>query len=49
MKPIHFFLVGIVILAYNVILIKRDQELFGAYDTKCAEISNSHSRCHLSK
>lgn len=49
MKTSYIFLAVIGILMYNVILIKRDQELFGAYDTKCAEISNSHSRCHLSK
>jgi hypothetical protein len=47
MKPTYIFLAFIAILMYNVVLIKRDQELFKAYDTKCAEISHPH--CHLSK
>ena len=45
----YIFLAFIGILMYNVALAKRDVELFKAYDSKCAEISNSHSHCRYSK
>ena len=48
MKTSYIFLAFIGILLYNVVLIKRDQEMFKAYDSKCAELP-SHSRCHLAK
>lgn len=47
MKTSYIFLAVIGILMYNMVLIQRDQELFKAYDNKCAAISSP--RCHLSK
>jgi hypothetical protein len=49
MKPTYIYLAFIAILGWNAFLIQRDTKLFKAYDTKCAEISHAHSRCHLSK
>ncbi len=49
MKVSHVLLAIIAILGYNVVLIHRDSELFRAYDTKCAEITEPNSRCYLSK
>jgi hypothetical protein len=49
MKASYWFLGVIAILMWNGVLIKRDQELFKAYDKVCAELSQPHPNCHLSK
>jgi hypothetical protein len=49
MKTSYWFLAIIGILMWNGMIIKRDQELFKAYDKVCAELSQSHPHCHLSK
>ena len=40
------FLAFIGILMYNGMLIKRDVELFKAYDKACTELSFSHPHCN---
>lgn len=49
MKTSYIFLAFIAILMWNGILIKRDQELFKAYDKACAELPQSHSNCRYAK
>jgi hypothetical protein len=46
--PYWFFLV-IAILMYNGMLIKRDAELFKAYDKACAELPTGHPNCRYAK
>ena len=45
MKTSYIYLGVIVILMWNVILIKRDQELFKAHDRVCVEFPKSHPNC----
>lgn len=49
MKTPYIFLAFIAILAYNAFLIRRDTELFRAYDKACAELSQQHPHCKYSK
>ena len=49
MKTSYIFLAFIAILSYNVILIRRDTELFRAYDKACAQVSQQHPHCRYSK
>jgi hypothetical protein len=49
MKTSYIFLAVIGILMYNMVLIKRDQQLFKAYDQACAELPSPHPDCRLSK
>ena len=49
MKPLYIFLAVIAIIAYNGILIKRDKQLFNAYDPVCAELPKPHPDCRYSK
>jgi hypothetical protein len=45
----YIFLAVITILIWNSFLIRRDKELFNAYDKVCAELSQSHPNCRYSK
>jgi hypothetical protein len=49
MKMSYIFLALIAILIWNALIIKRDQEMFKAYDQVCAEHSQSHSHCRYAK
>ena len=49
MKTSHVFLALITILMWNALIIKRDQEMFKAYDQVCAELSQSHPNCRYAK
>jgi len=49
MKTSYWFLAVIAILMWNGVLIKRDQELFKAYDKVCAKLSQPHSDCRYAK
>jgi hypothetical protein len=49
MKPTYVFLAFIAILLWNSMLIKRDKELFKAYDKLCAELSQPHPDCRYAK
>jgi hypothetical protein len=49
MKTSYWFLLIIGILMWNGLLIKRDQEMFKAYDRVCAELSSPHPDCQKSK
>lgn len=52
MKSTQFtfvFLAFIGILMYNGMLIKRDVELFKAYDKVCAELPQPHPNCRYAK
>jgi hypothetical protein len=48
MKTSYWFLGVIAILMWNGVLIKRDQELFKAYDQVCAEQPH-HPNCRYAK
>jgi len=45
----YVFLAFIGILMYNSMLIKRDTELFKAYDKACAELPKYHPDCQYAK
>jgi hypothetical protein len=49
MKTSYIFLAFIAILMWNGVLIKRDQELFKAYDKACAELPAPHPNCRYAK
>jgi hypothetical protein len=49
MKASYIFLAAIAIIMYNGILIKRDQQLFKAYDKVCAELPQPHPDCRYAK
>jgi hypothetical protein len=49
MKTYTWFFLVIAILMYNGMLIKRDAELFKAYDKACAELPKSHPDCRYAK
>jgi hypothetical protein len=49
MKTYHWFFLVIAILMWNGMLIKRDQELFKAYDRACAELPQPHPDCRYAK
>ena len=49
MKSTYIFLGVIAILLYNGLLIKRDQQLFKAYDKVCAELPQPHPDCRYAK
>lgn len=49
MKTYTWFFLVIAILMYNGMLIKRDAELFKAYDQACAELPKSHPDCRYAK
>ena len=49
MKSTYIFLGVIAILLYNGLLIKRDQQLFKAYDKICAELPQPHPDCRYTK
>jgi hypothetical protein len=49
MKTTYIFLAFITILMWNGMLIRRDQELFKAYDKACAELPQPHSDCRYKK
>ena len=49
MKTSYWFLAIIGILMWNGMIIKRDQELFKAYDKVCAELPQSHPKCRYAK
>ena len=49
MKTTYVFLAVIAIIMYNGMLVKRDAELFRAYDKVCAELSQQHPDCNYSK
>jgi hypothetical protein len=48
MKTTYAFLAVVAILGYNAFLIKRDTQLFKAYDTICQEQPH-HPNCKYSK
>jgi hypothetical protein len=48
MKTSYWFLAIIGILMWNGLIIKRDQELFKAYDKVCAELPQ-HPKCRYAK
>jgi hypothetical protein len=45
----YTFLAFIAILMFNGMLIKRDAELFKAYDKVCAELPQPHPDCKYTK
>jgi len=49
MKTSYIFLAVIGILMYNMVLIKRDQQLFKAYDSACAALPQPHPDCRYAK
>jgi len=49
MKTYQWFFLVIAILMWNGMLIKRDQELFKAYESACVELSSSHPNCRYAK
>jgi hypothetical protein len=49
MKTPYIFLAFIAILMWNGAMIKRDQELFKAYDKICAELPSPHPDCRYAK
>jgi hypothetical protein len=49
MKTSYIFLAFIAILMWNSMLIKRDRELFKAYDKVCAELPQPHPNCRYAK
>lgn len=49
MNKSYIFLGVIAILLYNGFLIKRDQQLFKAYDKVCAELPQPHPDCRYTK
>mgnify|MGYP001555988456 CR=1 FL=1 len=49
MKLFHVSLAVIAIIAYNGVLIRRDKEMFEAYDKICAELPQSHPDCRYAK
>lgn len=48
-KPTYIFLAVIAILMYNVMLIKRDKQLFESYDKVCAALPQPHPDCRYAK
>jgi hypothetical protein len=49
MKTSYWFLAIIAILMYNGMLIKRDAEMFKAYDKVCAELPKYNPNCKYAK
>ena len=49
MKTSYWFLAVIAILMWNGMLIKRDQQMFEAYDKACAELPTGHPDCIYAK
>ena len=49
MKTTYIFLAFIAILGYNAFLIKRDANLFEAYDRACATLPTGHPDCIYAK
>ena len=49
MKTSYIFLAVIAIIMYNGVLIKRDQQLFKAYDQVCATLPKPHPDCLYAK
>lgn len=49
MKPTYIFLAFIAILMYNGMLIKRDANMFEAYDHACAQLPTGHPDCIYAK
>lgn len=49
MKTSYIFLFVIGILMWNGMLIKRDQQLFKAYDKACAELPQPHPDCRYAQ
>jgi hypothetical protein len=45
----YIFLAFIAILMWNGVLIKRDQQLFKAYDQACAALPSPHPDCRYAK
>lgn len=48
MKTTYIFLAIIGILMYNVVLAKRDQQMFESYDRACAQLPQGHPDCRFS-
>lgn len=49
MKKIYISTAFLSILVWNAFLIQRDQKLFQAYDSDCAELSSAHPDCKYVK
>jgi hypothetical protein len=49
MKSTYVFIAFVAILLWNSVLIKRDRELFKAYDKLCSELSQPHPECRYAK
>jgi hypothetical protein len=49
MKLPYIALAVVAVIAYNGILIKRDKQLFEAYDKVCAELPQPHPDCRYAK
>lgn len=49
MKTTYIFLAVVAVIMYNGMLIRRDQQLFKAYDKVCAELPQPHPDCKYSK
>jgi hypothetical protein len=45
----YWFFAFIAVLMWNVMMIKRDAELFKAYDKACAELPKPHPNCKYAK
>lgn len=49
MKTLYWFFIVIAILMWNGILIRRDKELFDAYEKACSELHKPNPKCHMSQ
>jgi hypothetical protein len=49
MKTYHWFFLVIAILMWNGMLIKRDAEMFKAYDQACEALPKPHPDCRYAK
>ena len=49
MKATYIFLGVIAIIMYNGMLIKRDANMFEAYDRACAQLPTGHPNCIYAK
>lgn len=49
MKTSYIFLAVIAIIMYNGVLIRRDKNMFEAYDRVCATLPQPHPDCRYAK
>ena len=49
MKSLYIFIAIVGIIIYNGFLIKRDRQMFEAYDQACAVLPQPHPDCRYAK